>query len=285
MKKGQIRSGDPATNGRFGPGAGEQWIYDHAIATMAMGELLVLSRDDIGLKRSVQDAVKLILRAQNDGRGWRYGVKPGDNDTSVTGWMVLALKTAKNANLGIPKEEYERAFAGALNWFNFTTAANGKTGYFAPGDDGSMLTKVYPEPYPYSKDLSCMTAVAVLCRLFAGESRETKMVKSGVDILMQHTPRWQEAQGRALSTINMYYWYYGSYALFQFGGAPWKKWNEDMIKALLKTQRQGVICEDGSWDPIDEWGAAGGRVYSTALGAMTLEVYYRFRRAQQGAGF
>ena len=40
--------------------------------------------------------------------------------------------------------------------------------------------------------------------------------------------------------------------------------------------------EDGSWDPIGEWGIAGGRVYSTAIGAMTLEVYYRFRRLQSG---
>ena len=58
-----------------------------------------------------------------------------------------------------------------------------------------------------------------------------------------------------------------------------------MIKALLGSLRQGPICEDGSWDPIDEWGTAGGRVYATALGAMTLEVYYRFIRTQQGEGF
>jgi hypothetical protein len=58
-----------------------------------------------------------------------------------------------------------------------------------------------------------------------------------------------------------------------------------MIKALLDSQRKGIICEDGSWDPIDECGTAGGRVYSTALGAMTFEVYYRFTRTQQGEGF
>jgi hypothetical protein len=284
MKQAQVKSEDPTTNGRFGAGQGEQWIYDHAISTMAMCELYVMSNDTIGLKKVVTDAVKFCLRAQNDGRGWRYGVKPGDNDTSVTGWMVLALKTAKNANLDIPKEEYERAFKGALDWFNFVTATNGKTGYFAPGDEGSRLNKIHPEPYPFSKDLSCMTAVAVLCRLFAGESRTTQEIKNGVKVLMAHTPKWLEAKGRVLSTINMYYWYYGSYAMFQFGGPDWKKWNEDMIKALVNSQRQGLICEDGSWDPIDEWGPAGGRVYMTALGAMTLEVYYRFRRAQQGVG-
>jgi len=91
-------------------------IYDHSIATMAMAELLVMSNDVINLQSCVSDAVKLCLRAQNDGFGWRYGIKPGANDTSVTGWMVLALKTAKNARLKeIPKDEYTRAFARPLN--------------------------------------------------------------------------------------------------------------------------------------------------------------------------
>lgn len=284
LKRVQVHSEDPSTDGMFGTNDKEQWIYSHAIATMAMCELYVMSNDTLGLKKSVSAAVKLCLRAQNDGRGWRYGIKPGDNDTSVTGWMVLALKTAKNANLGIPKEEFHRAFSGAITWFNAATSATGKTGYMAPGDEGSRLANIFPDPYPYSKDLSCMTAVAVLCRLFAGESRSSPVILNGVKVLMAHTPQWQEQKGRALSTINIYYWYYGSYALFQYGGEPWKKWNQDMIKALISTQRQGIICEDGSWDPIDEWGAAGGRVYSTALGAMTLEVYYRFTRATSGVG-
>ena len=131
-----------------------------------------------------------------------------------------------------------------------------------------------------------MTAVSVLCRLFSGDSRRSSAIKRGVDIMMKETPQWQEAGDGKLSTVNMYYWYYASYAMFQFsGGTLWKRWNEDMQSALLPTQRKAVIpgtkepgCVDGSWDPIGEWGLAGGRVYATAIGAMTLEVYYRFRR-------
>src|SRR5262245_19869911 len=92
--------------------------------------------------------------------------------------------------------------------------------------------------YPYSKKLSCMTAVAVLCRIFSGEKRQTPAVQRGVKVLMQELPRWQEQKGRAPSTINMYYWYYGSYALFQFGGKDWLKWNDAMQKALLAAQRK-----------------------------------------------
>jgi hypothetical protein len=266
--------------GRYGSGDHEQWIYDHAIATMAMAELLVMSNDVLGLRQSVKSAVELILRAQNDGFGWRYGVKPAENDTSVTGWMVLALKTAKHARIGIPESEIDRAFAGAMRWFDRVTAASGKCGNMVPGDEGSRLAKVHAEAYPFSKELSCMTAVGVLCRLFGGESRQKAEIRKGIKILMAEPPLWQEQKGRLLSKVNMYYWYYGTYALFQFGGAEWLDWNERMKSTLLGAQRKGNIDEDGSWDPIDEWGAAGGRVYTTALGAMTLEVYYRFVRAE-----
>ena len=290
LLKVQVHSNDPATDGCYGEARGEQWIYDHAIATMAMAELLLLSGDVIRLKKSVSDATKLCLRAQNDGRGWRYGIRPGDNDTSVTGWMVLALKTARVARLDISREEFDRAFKGAMTWVNYATDARGRTGYLSPGDSGSMLAALARDgAYPYSKEPSCMTAVGVLCRTFSGESRTSLPVRGGVKILMQALPRWQESQGGSLSTVNMYYWYYGSYALFQYGGEEWKRWNKAMVDTLLARQRQGNICEDGSWDPIDEWGSVGGRVYATALGAMTFEVYYRFCRLDgtpdgEGAG-
>jgi len=305
LKSQQVMEGDPDDRGRYGwpqikirdwkadPAADpykatidEQWIYDHSLATMATAELLLLTQDKIGLGKNVELAAELCLRAQNDGYGWRYGVKPGDNDTSVTGWMILALKACKAADMRRPApERYEKAFKDALEWFKrATSVSTGITGYKAPGDEGSRLNGIYPEPYPFSKELSCMTAVAVLCRLFAGEKRTDDMIKKGVTILLRETPSWQEQAGNRMSKINVYYWYYGTYALFQYGGVPWKEWNEKMKKSLIDTQRVGG-CEDGSWDPIDEWGAAGGRVYTTALGAMTLEVYYRYVRAQEGKGF
>ena len=295
----QDQSRDPSSHGSYPPfetqlddgsvGEYEEWAYNHSIATMAMAELLLMSGDELRLKRSVRSAVELCLRAQNEGKAWRYGLRPGNNDTSVTGWMVLALKTAKNCNLGLPKDEYKRAFRGALDWFEYATDSRGRTGYMTPGDLGSSLQIDDPTgAYKFSKDPSCMTAVAVLCRLFAGEKRSTASIRQGVDILLQEPPVWREAKGRQESTVNLYYWYYGTYALFQYGGKPWKEWNEDMKKALINHQRaeyKGDSPEvDGSWDPIGEWGRSGGRVYATALGAMTLEVYYRFERQREGIG-
>ncbi len=274
------------------------WMYGHAIATMAVGELLALSGDTLGLKDCVENAAMFCLRAQTDGSGWRYSVKSFVPDTSVSGWMVLALKTVKTCRLleliSRPSEsELENSFRGALTWFdNATSKETGITGYRAPGDQGSMLTELSEVKggYPYSKELSCMSAVSVLCRLFAGESRSNEDIKRGVAVLTKHPPKWRQRKGKSLSTINLYYWYYATLAMFQYGGGLWREWNDDMQESLLPTQRtiadvKGGGCEDGSWDPIGEWGMAGGRVYSTAIGALTLEVYYRYERAQEGRGF
>jgi len=280
-----IGTGNPAKEGRYGSGDSEQWIYNHTIATMAMAELLLMS-SDFKLKRSVIEATKLCLRAQNivDGqlRGWRYGVRPSDNDTSVTAWMVSALYTSRQCRLGELNREFQNSFAGALKWFEYATAPNGKTGYNVPGDEGSRLAKGFPPPYPFSKNISSMTAAGVLCRILAGQSRKDPSIRRSFDTLRLHPPMWREQKGRLLSTINMYYWYYGTYAMYQYGGISWTSWERKIQRALLDSQRAKSKKDpaevDGSWDPIGEWGISGGRVYSTALGARILEVDYRFER-------
>ena len=83
------------------------------------------------------------------------------------------------------------------------------------------------------------------------------------------------------SMRDLYYWYYGSLAMFQQGGDYWDQWNEAMKPALCKNQNnKRSLCLFGSWDPEGTvWGDEyGGRVYTTAIGALTLEVYYRYSK-------
>jgi len=51
-----------------------------------------------------------------------------------------------------------------------------------------------------------------------------------------------------------------------------------MKNALVPTQATAKDgCRNGSWNSDqDRWGAEGGRVYATAMNALTLEVYYRY---------
>ncbi len=241
-------------------------IYNHALATMALCESHAMSKD-LRYAKAAKAAVDFCLIAQNPGQGWRYGIKPGQNDTSVTGWMVLALKAARTAEFPVPDE----AFQGARNWFDRATSTAGDTGYITPGGGSSYM----PENRGRFEQVPCMTAVAVICRIFTGQRLREEQIVRGQEILMKSLPRWSETNHR---DVNFYYWYYGTYAMFQIGGRDWKTWNEAMLGALVPNARTGDTCERGSWDPVGEWCRAGGRVYATAINALTLETYYRYER-------
>lgn len=252
-------------DGAVGDAARDEGIYGHAIATMALCEAYALTRDP-ELKAPALRATEWLVQAQNPGLGWKYGVRPGHNDTSVTGWAVLALKAAKVANLDVPAA----AFEGARNWLARATDTAGSTGYESPGGGSSIIRDVADK----FDDLPANTSVAVLCRVLMGERRSHDDLRRGLKLILEERPSLKDPR-----KINYYAWYYGTYAMFQLGGQPWVDWNEAMKETLLPGQRRGG-CADGSWDPIDTWSIAGGRVYATAINALTLEIYYRYARAK-----
>lgn len=83
--------------------------------------------------------------------------------------------------------------------------------------------------------------------------------------------------------VNLYYWYYGTLALYHAGGTDWERWNDELKKSLLALQeKEGA--EAGSWPANGVWAGYGGRVYATAMAALNLEVYYRYLPMYDVAG-
>jgi hypothetical protein len=259
---------DPDT-GLIGQKIGHSYMYRHAIAALALCEAYYFSRSPI-LRGDAQRAVGFVTRARNPYGAWRYDAPPtGDNDTSVTGWMVLVCKSAEDAGLSIDSQ----AFTDALAWIDESTdPATGRVGYDSAGSASSRVPGVN-DHFPTDRT-ECMTAVGLLCRFFLGQDPErVDAMKQHAALLLRALPQWDPG---GLSN-DMYYWYYGSYAMYQMGGKHWERWNKAMKKAVLDSQRASGSAK-GSWDPIGPWGFAGGRVYSTALGALCLEVYFRYSR-------
>ncbi len=91
------------------------------------------------------------------------------------------------------------------------------------------------------------------------------------DLMLKTLPEWDDADGFTND------WYYGSYAMYQMGGKHWKAWNKAMKTAVVDSQEQGGSSK-GSWVPNGPWGHAGGRVYSTAIYVLCLEVYFRYAK-------
>jgi hypothetical protein len=102
---------------------------------------------------------------------------------------------------------------------------------------------------------------------------EQATMRAAGERLRNRLPKWDEKAG----TIDFYYWYYGTYALHQLGGPAWREWSQAIAKNVVGKQRADGNAR-GSWDPIDAWGDDGGRVYSTAILALTLQAYRRYGR-------
>jgi len=252
-------------SGLIGDRVGHAYLYNHAIAALALCEAYYFSKTPIH-KRSAQNAIHYISRARNPYGAWRYDAPPiGDNDTSISGWMVFALKSAEDAGLVVDPQ----AFTGALSWFDeVTDPATGRTGYNSIGSPSSRVPGM--NDHFTTEGTESMTAVSLLSRIFMGEDpKRSELLSKQADLLRRALPD-EELR-------DMYYWYYGTYAMFQVGGKHWKAWSRSMKPAIVETQRHDGDFA-GSWDPNGVWGYSGGRVYSTAMMALCLQVHYRYAR-------
>ena len=252
---------------------GQKYMYNHAIAALALSEAYGMTVAPI-LKEPAQKAIDFLVASQNPNKGWRYSSKCNDNDTSVTGWAVMALKSAEISGLNFPASAYQ----GALNWLNEATETNNyyMTGYNARGT-GKVFVPGKNEQFDHHPSMS---AVAVMSRIFIQKKREPAL--TAVNLLAGDLPAWKPGQ------VDFYYWYYASLALFQYDGPKgpfWSKWNEPMKNAIVPNQKTASCgCENGSWDPAaDRWGFEGGRVYAAAINCLTLEVYYRYAHVFGGS--
>ena len=223
-------------------------MYVHGLCTIALSELAALTKDN-RVKAAATGAVNYIVTGQNPKTGgWRYSHgTPDPGDTSVVGWQIMALKSAKNAKLTFPAS----SFKGAEQYLNAAQVEGGAKYVYD-------LNQKTPTP--------TMTAAALLCRMYLGWDRKNKALQDGVKYLAATKP----------SPNNMYYNYYATQVLHHWGGDEWTTWNGQMRDQLIRTQKTGKDGHmQGSWDLADPHGAVGGRLYMTCLSVMTLEVYYR----------
>jgi hypothetical protein len=230
------------------------FMYCHAIATFALAEAYAIDNTVEWLRQPVEKAVRYTLSAQLEDGGWRYGRYADednvDGDMSIFGWQLMSLKSAELAGIPIPASVRERMIQFLID--RGRGGSGGLASYRVQTQD-----RVTPP----------MTAEALFCKQILGMSRSNAASLEAVEYLRKYPP--QRAQA------NFYYWYYGTLAMFQYGDEPWEEWNETLRDLLVFDQRtSGPLA--GSWDPNGPWGGYGGRVYSTALATLCLEVYYRY---------
>lgn len=247
-----------ATDGNiFGSAEFYAQMYCHSMATFALGEAAAMTSDE-QLRPAVSRAVNYSIRAQHPSTGgWRY--RPGDmGDTSQLGWQMMALASAERAGMKVPRQTW----SGVEQFLQ--SVRRGKNGGLA-------------SYRPDSRASTSMTAEALYCRLLLAERLDNDVDESAMAEATGHLLGSLPDGGR----INLYYWYYATLALHhrqQDGNqaaAAWHAWN-DALTAVLLSKQVSDGPEAGSWNTDCLWGGYGGRVYTTAMSTMCLEVYYRY---------
>ncbi len=222
-------------------------MYCHSMSLLSLSEALAITGDQ-RLYQPVQRGVDYSIRSQHrqDG-GWRY--QPGDTgDMSQFGWQVLALHSARIGGAVVPQSTFDRM---ELFLDRCCSGVGNGLASYRPGQGPSTT----------------MTAEALLCRYFLKTSVSEQTV--------MEASRRMSSERPTLQHVNLYYWYYGTMALYHAGGSDWDRWNAELKKTLLALQNtEGA--DAGSWPANGLWAGYGGKVYSTAMAALNLEVYYRY---------
>lgn len=219
-------------------------MYTHAIATIAVADAYAMTQDQ-SLKESLTLAHQYILNSQHRGGGWRY--RPNSRgDMLITGWQILALKSLQRCGIQTPAEVWQRtiAFVDSLEV-----------------SDGTAFR--YHISETRSRDVP--TAVGLLNQMYLQWPRDHRSLDRGANNLVD----------RRVSKDDIYFNFYTTLLLHHLQHDSWEHWNTRVRDHLIDTQATRGH-ESGSWHFKHRHGDVGGRLYTTAMAVMTLEVYYRY---------
>lgn len=211
-------------------------MYGHGFATLFLGEVYGMA-DDARVRDVLVKAVRLIVASQNAEGGWRYHPVPFDADLSVTICQIMALRSARNAGISVPKQTIDKAIAYVRRCQN-------------PSDGGFryMLTAGGGSAFPRS-------AAGVASLYYAGVY-EGKALEKGLRYLLRMRHSIRDRGGHYF-----YGHYYAVQAMYLAGGDYWKQWYPWIRNELISRQQA-----TGSWN------SSHGEAYGTAMSLVILQV-------------
>lgn len=223
-------------------------MYGHGFATLFLCEVYGMTGGGpdaataTKLHNAVLRAVRLIVTTQNDEGGWRYNPVPNDADVSVTICQIMALRSARNAGLDVPKTTIDRAVDYIRRCQN---------------DDGGFKYQLVPGPSAWPR------SAAGIASLYYSGVYEDKQIDKGLDYL-----RDSAMPGKIDRSSPHYFYghYYAAQAMYLAGGKNWSEWWTAVRQEMLNNQQA-----DGFWqDP------GVGDVYGTSMALIVLQMPKRY---------
>jgi hypothetical protein len=237
-------------------------MYGHGITTLMLSEMLGMGVDaqmDQVIRDRCRLAVEMIKNSQlvnkdprNKG-GWRYGPDSADSDLSVSVWQVMALRSARNAGLDVPKELIDNAVDYIKRCYQSKRGPDGKP--------ENLKSACGYEP---GRQPEYAMASAGLLSLQVCGAYDSLEVKGSADWLkdkkVEYGGEWY-----------FYGTYYFAQGMFQRGG-DYASYARKLVEDSL-LPKQGP---DGSWLGQSGQERGAGKVYATSLATLSLAVKFHF---------
>ena len=225
---------------------GDTSSYGHAVATYALAECYALT-NMAELRRPLERATEWIVSHQETNRdqrlfgGWGYYYPDGHEfdrwpRASVTVWQVMALESARLGGIDVE----DRVFADA------------RTFLLGCWDRERRAYRYSHDPTRLRSDYDVLpgsTPASLFALSLLGEDVSAGDYRTARAYVLDRVPDGYRYRGddafvhRAQG--NLYFWYYGSLALFRVGGSPWERWNTAMKETLLPSQESdGFLAAD-----------------------------------------
>ena len=217
-------------------------MYGHGFAALFLGEVYGMNADDKRVRDALVKAVDLIIGTQNDEGGWRYNPVPYDADISVTICQIMALRSARNAGIKVPKKTIDKAV-------DYVRRCQNPDGGF------KYMLQAGGSAWP-------RTAAGVASLFYAGIYEDDSIERG-----LQYLRRTAMPGGRSAGQAHYYYGhYYAVQAMYLAGADHWSAWWPAIRDELLAKQ-----ASNGGW--LDHH--AGG-AYASAMSLIILQMPKRY---------
>ncbi|QDT12924.1 prenyltransferase/squalene oxidase repeat-containing protein [Stieleria marina] len=241
--------------------------YNHSIAGLMLGEVYGMTSGDRSKRiegalhqalvyhREVQSRKKSL---ESDFGGWRYGFPEGpqaSSDMSVTGWALMFLRSARNAEFNVPKQYFDEGLDFVERCYDEENEKPEK-GVFRYRPKESQSTNPMIS--------LANTSSATLTLILGGRHQHIGVTQSVRWLLSRPYPKpWQ----------NNYFYlatYYTSQAMAQVGGDAWNQMFPQIAANLISEQ-----SDTGAWPAGVSNEQAYGETYSTSLAILALTPAYQ----------